>query len=74
MPLVRLVTECCYLIKLSSVMFFVLVKSHNLLNFSMMRSIATTAAGVAGGHLAANAIMGMVSGGKSDEPAPAPGI
>ena len=38
----------------------------------MMRDIATTAAGVAGGHLAANAIMGMVSGGKSEEPAPAP--
>ena len=39
----------------------------------MMRSIATTAAGVAGGHLAANAIMGMVSGGKSEEPAPVQG-
>ena len=38
----------------------------------MMRQIATTAAGVAGGHLAANAIMGMVSGGKDEEPAPAP--
>jgi hypothetical protein len=38
----------------------------------MMRDIATTAAGVAGGHLAANAIMGMVSGGKSEEAAPAP--
>ena len=38
----------------------------------MMRDIATTAAGVAGGHLAANAIMGMISGGSSSNDAPAP--
>ena len=38
----------------------------------MMRDIATTAAGVAGGHLAANAIMGMFSGGSGSNDAPAP--
>jgi len=38
----------------------------------MMRDIATTAAGVAGGHLAANAIMGMWNGSGSSNQDQAP--